>query len=228
MTKTISLPPAISLAGLLLAAAAAGAQSLNIDVGESGSGPPSTYAAAGRSGVWNSMVAAHGTTEGGLVDLQGNATPVTLRQIGGLELLSENDPAVSGADALLMDDFLVTYDAGLESCIFLDHLEPGAYEVLVYARMPDSAVDSYSDVDQEEGNPHSTVGGVWPGQHQELVSYSRHLAMVTANGELNLHSGIVPAANQALGAALNALQVLRLDDAVFADGFESSDLAAWN
>ncbi len=216
---------ALILTVSLLSAAAAGAQSLNIEVGEPGSGPPATYGAAGRAGVWNNMLAAHATTEGGLVDINGNPIPVTLRQIGGLELLTDNDPAVTGDDALLLDDFLVTYDSILESCIFLDHLEPGSYEVLVYARMPDPAVLSYSDVDQAPGNPPSIVGGVWPAAHAELISYSRHLAEVGADGELNLHSGIVPGANAALGAALNALQVLRVD--IFADGFETGDTSRW-
>ncbi len=215
----------ISWAAVLLCGAAAHGQSLNIDVGEPDTGPPPSYAAAGRDGIWNTVLAAHNTTVSGLVDLDGNATPVTLRQIGGLELLAVDDPATAGADAWLLDDFLVTYDPVLESCIFLANLEPGLYEVLLYARMPDPRVLSYSDVDQEPGNPHSTVGGAWTGQHEELVSYSRHLAEVTADGFLNLHSGVVPDADPALGAAFNALQVLRVD--VFADGFESGDVSGW-
>ena len=198
---------------------------MNIEIGEPGSGPPATYAAAGRAGEWNNMLAAHGTTEGGLVDLQGNPTPVTLRQIGGLELLVDADPTITGNDALLMDDFLVTYDSVLESCIFLDNMQPGTYEVLIYARMPDPAVFSYTDVDQEPGNPHSIVGGTWPGAHGELISYSRHLSIVDASGQLNLHSGVVPAADPDFGAALNALQVLRVD--IFADGFETGDTSRW-
>ncbi len=209
-----------------LLAAAAGGQSLNIDVGDAGSGPPATYAAAGQAGVWNSMLAAHGTTEGGVLDLHGNPTPVTLTQIGGLELLTENDPTITGDDALLLDDFLVTYDPVLESCIFLDNLEPGTYEVLIYARMPDPEIFSYTDVDQEPDNPHTNVGGSWTGGHQELISYSRHLATVGAGGDLDLHSGIVPAADPALGAALAGLQMLRLD--IFADGFETGDTSRWS
>jgi hypothetical protein len=46
--------------------------------------------------------------------------------------------------------------------------------------------------------------------------------MVGADGNLDLHSGIVPGANAALGAALNGLQI-RLLDALFAHGFEASD-----
>jgi hypothetical protein len=172
------------------------------------------------------MPAAHGTTTGGMVNLQGEPIPVTLLQIGGPELVLDSDPTTSGNDAALLDDYLVTYDAALESCVFLAQLEPGDYEVLIYARMPDPAVPSYTDVDQEPDNPHSTVGGPWSGQHQELVSFSRHLASVGQDGRLDLHSGIVPGFDPGLGAALNGLQVLRID--VFADGFESGGLTAWS
>jgi hypothetical protein len=209
-----------------MAPAAAVAQSLNLDFGSSGSGPPATYGAAGRPGVWNSIPAAHGTTTPGLLDLSGAPTGVSVTQIGGLALLDVSDPSVTGDDALLLDDFLVTYDGGLESCIFLNGLLPGTYEVLIYARMPDPAVESYTSVDQEAGTPHLSVGGAWAGQHAELISFSRHTAVVPAGGDLDLHSGIVPGADPALGAALNGLQVRRLD--LFADGFESGDTSAWS
>lgn len=214
-------------ASLGLAAAGAGAQSLNIDFGAPETGPPATYAAAGRAGTWNSIPAAHGSTTPGLVDLSGAATGASLAQIGGLALLDDNDPAVTGDHALLMDDFLVTYNDGLESCIFLHGLAPGTYEVLIYARMPTAAVESYTSVDQEPSFPHWSVGGAWTGSHQELASFSRHLAVVSPRGNLYLHSGIVPGANEALGAALNGLQVLQLVS-VFADDFESGDTSAWS
>ncbi len=204
----------------------ASGQSINLDVGEPGTGPPATYAAAGRAGVWNVDPATHGATSPELVDIHGNPTAVTLTQIGGLDLMDLPDPTVTGDDAELLDDFLITFNAGLESCIFMNNLEPGTYEVLVYARMPDPAVSSYSDVDQEAGNPFSIVGGVWSGQHDELISYSRHLAVVDAEGSLDLHSGIVPGADESLGAALNGLQILRVD--IFTDSFESGDVSGWN
>lgn len=215
------------IASLGVSTATAGAQSLNLDFGTAGTGPPATYAAAGRAGTWNSIPAAHGTTTSGLVDLSGAATGVSLAQIGGLALLDQNDPAVTGDDALLLDDFLVTYNDGLESCIFLDGLQPGTYAVLVYARMPDPAVKSYTSVDQEPGFPHHSVGGTWTGAHKELASFSRHLAVVAPSGDLDLHSGIVPGANEALGAALNGMQVIQLVS-VFADGFEGGDTSAWS
>lgn len=210
-----------------LGGAGAQAQSLNFDFdpGTGGSAPPATYGAAGIAGIWNALPAAHGTTTGGLVDIDGSPTGVTARQIGGLALAELPDPAITGDDSLLMDDYVVTFSASLETCIFLDGLEPGAYEVLVYARMPDPAVGSYTSVDQEPGQPHRTVGGSWSGGHQALVSYSRHIAIVDASGELNLHSGVVPGADPALGAALNGLQIQL---ALFADGFESGDSGSWS
>ncbi len=218
-----ALLPALGLG----AAAGAGAQSLNLDFGAPESGPPPTYAAAGRAGTWNSIPAAHGTTTSGLVNLAGSATAASISQIGGLALLDDNDPAVTGDHALLLDDFLVTYNDGLETCIYLNGLEPGTYTVLIYARMPDPAVASYTSVDQEDGFPHHAVGGTWPGEHSNPGSFSRHLAEVGPGGDLDLHSGIFPGANEVLGAALNGLQVIRLES-LFADSFESGDTAAWS
>ena len=136
------------------------AQDLNIDFGAAGTPPAPTYGAAGQPGVWNAIPAAHGTTTNNLVDVSGGVTAVSISQIGGLALLDDNDPAVSGDDALLLDDFLVTYNAGLESCIYLNSLAAGVYEVWIYARMPDAAVGSYTSVDQEPDTPHWTVGGL--------------------------------------------------------------------
>ncbi len=214
------------VASLFLATPALG-QSLNIDFGEADSHPPPTYAAAGLAGVWNSFPALHGTSENDLLGLDGQPTGARLLQLGGFENLHEHDPAISGDDALLMDDFLVTYNAALESCIFFDDLEPGEYEVLVYARMPDPAIGSYTSVDQEVGIPHYEVGGAWPGGHQELVSFSRHFVTVGADGNLDLHSGIVPGADPLLGAALNGIQLI-LAGPIFSDGFESGDTSSWD
>jgi len=194
------------------------AQSFNFDFGPPDSGPPATYAAAGSAGYWNSIPAAHGTNTPGLRDLAGNVTGVSISQIGGFSLLTQNDPLVTGDDAVLLDDFLVTYSPTLETCIYLNGLQAGTYEVLIYARMPDPQVLSYASVDQEPGFPHYSVGGAWSGNHALLASYSRHVAVVGPAGDLDLHSGVVPGAQPALGAALNGLQVLRLD--VFTNGFE--------
>jgi hypothetical protein len=204
------------------------AQALNVDFGEPGAGPAPSYGAAGLPGVWNSLRGDHGTTTRALLGLDGQPTAVSLRQIGGLDTPTMVDPSTTGDDSELLDDYLVTFSASLETCVYFAGLEPGPYEVLIYALMPNKpAVLSYTDVDQEPGNPHLSVGGAWPGSHQQLVSFSRHLAMVGPDGSLQLHSGIVPGANPAAGAALNGLQ-LRPLAAIFEDGFESGDLSAWS
>jgi hypothetical protein len=66
-----------------------------------------------------------------LRDLAGNVTGVSLSQIGGFMRLTQNDPLVTGDDAVLLDDFLVTYSPALESCIGLNGLQPGLYEALI-------------------------------------------------------------------------------------------------
>lgn len=218
---------AILLTTGALAASGAGAQSLNVDFGQSADGPPHTYAAAGVPGVWNSFPAEHNTTTENLLGLDGVPTAAALRQFGGLDTPSADDPDTSGADGLLMDDYLVTFDPDLESCIFMTGLVPGDYEVLIYARMPNrSDVDADVFVDQEAGVPHHSVGGRWPGGHQELVTFSRHLVTVGPDGRLDFHSGIVSGAEPLDGAALNGVQIRNLAE-IFKDGFEIGDATRW-
>jgi hypothetical protein len=136
---------------------------------------------------------------------------VSLRQIGGLATISVDDPDVTGDDATLMNDFLVTSDPDLESCLFIEGLENGTYDVVLYARMPAAPdVKSYTDCDQEPAHPFYEVGGDWSGHHEELVSYSYHAAQVV-NGALWLHSGIVPGHDPKDGAALNGVQIHKVD-----------------
>jgi len=230
-TNALTFLPAGTAAAALLAAgvsaAPASGQSLNIDIAPPGAGPPHTYAAAGEAGVWNAIPAAHVTTTHDLVGLDGVPTAVDLQQIGGLDLVTVDDPGTTGADGLLMDDYLVTFTEELETCIFLKEMIPGEYEVLIYAWMPaQPAVLSDTSVDQEPGEPHYSVGGAWPGGHGELITYSRHTLTVGADGNLYLHSGIVPGENPANGAALNGLQVRNLAE-IFKDGFEVGDASRW-
>jgi hypothetical protein len=72
---------------------------------------------------------------------------------------------------------------------------------------------SYTNCDEEAGNPHYEVGGAWPaGGHQELVTYSRHLAQPDdVFLRIRGHSGIAPGADPALGAALNGIQLRKLE-----------------
>lgn len=223
---------AAASAGLLFAAGlgagGASGQSINVDFGPPGAGPAPTYGAAGLAGTWNSIPALHNTTTVNLLGLDGLPTAADLRQFGGLETLSVADPDTAGDDGVLMDDYLVTFAADLESCIFMTQMIPGAYEVLIYARMPNQpGVLSETWVDQEPGAPRFEVGGPWPGGHQELVTYSRHLLTVGADGRLDFHSGIAPAGEELDGAALNGVQFRLLAAEIFKDGFESGDTSKW-
>jgi hypothetical protein len=209
-----------------LVAAAAHGQAFNLDFGQPDDVPPPSYAAAGGAGVWVGLVAPNTTTTPDLIDVDGDITDVSVRQLGGTATPTADDPSTLGEDSLLLDDHLVTFNE-IETCLFFENVEPGVYEVLIYAWMPlQPAVRSYTSIDQEENNPHYEVGGVWTGRHQELVTYSRHVVTVATDGILNMHSGLAPGADPSLGAALNAVQIRPLAE-IFDDGFESGDTSAW-
>jgi hypothetical protein len=207
--------PVPALVILLAAPAAATAQSFNIDFGAPGAGPPATYAAAGRPGHWISVPGTQGVSVLNLVDVDGNVTPAWFNQIGGTATLLVDDPSIAGDDAVLLEDFLITHTA-VENCIFFHGLEPGSYEVILYAWMPmQPVVLNRTRVDQEPGVPAYLVGGPWPGAHQLLVTYSLHAAEVAADGPqagvLGLHSGVPPGGDYVAGAALNGIQVRRIE-----------------
>lgn len=191
------------------------AQSFNLDIGQPGAGPSSAYGgAANQPGHWMSLPGTQGVTVFNLVDINGNITNARLSQIGGTQTLLVNDPDLSGDDATLMNDFLITFST-IENCLFFNDMQPGEYEVFIYARMPaQPGIFGYTSVDQEPGVPHYIVGGVWPGHHQEFISYSRHVATVADSGptagRLFMHSGVVPGGNLQDGAALNGVQIRKL------------------
>lgn len=198
---------------VILLAVPAHAQSFNIDVGDPRSGPAPTYAAKGQAGQWLSLVAEHNSTTYNLPDINGAITDVRVWQYGGTALTNAAIESIPGDDGALMNDCRVTYTSNLETCLFFYDLAPGKYEVLIYARMPDQDdVMSYTSTNEEAGYPHLIVGGPWPGQHQQGVTYSRHIADVTT-GLLRVHSGIVPGNNPALGAAFNGIQIRPLSPA---------------
>jgi hypothetical protein len=204
-----------------LSAGPAFGQSFNIAIGPSTSRPATSYGAAGLPGVWNAIPAAHNTTTSNLRQIDGTVSVMSVNQIGGTDLVSFDDPLTAGDDAKLMDHCLVTFTSNLETCLFFNDLENGNYEVICYAMMPGSpAVSSYTNSEEESGNPHYTVGGAWPGQHQELVTYSRHYCRVGPPGNdglLRLHSGIAPGEDPMLGAACNGVQLRKLPPLAPAD-----------
>jgi len=194
-------------------AASALGQAFNIDLGQPGTGPASSYAGAGLAGVWNAlpvtnmvpfMTGPH-PNDFMLVDINGNQTGVGLHQYGGMDLTSLSDPSVLGDHAALMNDVLITHSASLETCVYLNGLQDGLYEVITYAWMP-SQPSIMQRVRFDFIPETEDVGGAWPGQHIEGVTYSKYNVQVT-NGFIGLHVGIPPGGNTHIGAAWNGMQI---------------------
>lgn len=193
------------------------AQSFNVDIGEAGSQPPASYAAAGLAGNWNSARADHVTpfTTGPtaqdvmLVDVNGNATGVGFHQYGGMDHVTTNDASVTGDDAVLLNDYLATHSLSLESCMYLNGLANGTYEVTTYAWMPNSPATK--QLVRFDFHPGSTlVGGSWSGAHAEGVTYARDLIEVT-DGHIGWHVGIPSGGATFPGAAFNGFQLRKIE-----------------
>jgi len=50
------------------------------------------------------------------------------------------------------------------------------------------------------------VGGAWPGQHIEGITYSKYIIEVV-NGFMGLHVGIPPGGSTSIGSAWNGMQL---------------------
>lgn len=193
-----------TLVGVTLTSRTLLAQSINVDFGDVGATPPSTFGGAGLPGVWNGIVGEELVQYTNFVDLEGEPTSITCTNIGGTDLLF-TQTALPASERSLLSDYLVTYSTTLETCLFFHGLENGTYLVTTYAWHPqDDTVDSWVTVDQAT-DPGALVGGAWTGQLESGLQYSQHLAVVTS-GDLYLHSGI-PAGGSPVIACLNGLQL---------------------
>lgn len=189
-----------------LALAPAMAQSINIDLGPTGTEPPSSYGAAGLPGVWQKFPATQWGLYYDLVGLGGEPVPARVRQIGGTEIVqaSLGGPGQpQGGDAVLLGDALVTH--ALENCLFFVNLQNGTYEVLSYAWMP-TAPATLNEVWLDNHPDWPLIGGPWPGELAQGTVYARHIYQTT-NGVINMHSGIPSGGNANPGAALNGIQL---------------------
>jgi hypothetical protein len=201
------------------------AQSINIDLGISGTEPPQDYRAAGVPGVWNKFEAVDSTNYA-LVDLAGNPTTASVHQFGGTEIVQAplNGPGQpSGPDAILLGDTLVTHTT-IENCLFFNGLLDGEYEVTTYAWMPNSpTTENLVHIDEDPGVV-INVGGAWTGAHAEQVTFARQLLTVSA-GKLGPHSGIPPGGDPVIGAAMSAIQLRKLTRHV--PLFTTADELSW-
>src|SRR5262249_29705819 len=98
------------------------------------------------------------------------------------------------------------------NCLFLDGLAVGTYEIVTYAWMP-TAPSTPNRVRIDNNATITTVSGAWPGAQTETITYARHFVGVPAGGTMGIHSGVPTGGNYAIGAALNAVQIRKLETA---------------
>jgi hypothetical protein len=193
-----------AIAVLLVAAGAAGAQSFNVNLTNT-AGPAAAYGAAGLPGTWNNILGAPSVMYP-LVGLDGAATPVLVRNIGGTVLLTWNHPGTTSDAEALLDPYRATFNQ-VETCLRFFNLQSGVYQIITYAWLPgDPAMTSRVACD-ESTDPPQFVGGPWPGSLALGVTHAVHIG-VPVNGELNVHSGL--STPSAPVAALNGIQLRRL------------------
>jgi hypothetical protein len=189
-----------ALAIVALGSGSANGQSINVSFGHASGGPSSSYAAAGAAGAWNSITGIAGSSFN-LVALDGSPSGVVVSQSPTTTVLTTADPAVGGDDANLLNSGLVT--TGAETCLTFVGFQPGQYEVLIYAWLPNQPTVK-SRTRQDQAPSTIDVGGAWSGAHAEGVTYARYVVTVDSSGNLPAHSGLVPGAPQ---SALNAVQI---------------------
>lgn len=182
------------------------AQTINVDFGTPGSGPSSSYAAAGRFGAWNVLGVMPSGVRFNLVGRDGLPINSRVYNIGGTSMLNTSNPAISGDDALLMNDMFLSFNNPIDLCIFFENMLNGDYEVITYALTPDNPMLlSRVRVDFANEGP-VLIGGGWLGQHTQGNSYARHTVTVT-NGTLWMHSGLQSSLTQ---SGMNGIQLLYL------------------
>jgi hypothetical protein len=180
------------------------AQSINIDFGVPGSAPAATYAAAGLAGTWNSVPFVPASQHTPLVGLYGQTLPVTIYHLGGASILFHDNPATLGDDAALMDDMFISLNNPVDLCLYFQNLQNGVYDVIVYGMDPDNAAgQNRIRVDNSTPGP-TWIGGAWPGNHQQGITYSKHTVTIT-NGRVFPHAGEL-GANYRSG--INGLQLV--------------------
>ncbi len=195
--------------GILAAGSPVLGQSFNIEFGPSGSAvPPSTYAAVGWPGVWNTFASLPTNVTFPLVGLNGQATGAYIYNNGGTQFITGSSGA-TGADAALMGDMFLSFNNPTDLCLWVGNLQAGMYQVIMYAMTPgNSSLLSRVRVDNASPGP-TMVGGAWPGHHVQGVTYQTFTITVPANGTIAFHSGL---AGGNIQSGLNGVQFVRQPD----------------
>ena len=178
-------------------------QSVNIRFGTAATTPSANYAAAGQAGTWNSLLLTPEYAQQPLVNLQGAPIAAQYYQAGSASVLTFNNPLTSGDDEKLMDNMMLSTNSPTDGCFWVVNLTPGPYEVTIYAMTPNNAsLMNRTRVDNASPGP-TMVGGAWPGQHQQGISYSR-FNLTTADGTIAFHDGLYGANYQ---SGMNGVQL---------------------
>ncbi len=213
--------PAAGLS-LLWSCVAAG-QSLNVDFGGTVA-PSDDHAAAGHSGVWNSVPATFLVPDV-LFGLNGQPTDIQLTIFpAGPPSITIPDPGTVGDDELLLDDLITNSDGGfLDLIVDLTGLENGPYRAIGYAWTPNTqfATDAQSLVGITNNNEQLfglfSVGGPWPGAIAEGVTH-RSRSLFVVDGTLTFQF-VGPCFGEC--ARSNGIQLVRIEPTadIDEDGF---------
>lgn len=164
---------------VILAAAPALGQNINIDVGSVFGTPTAAYGAgAGQIGVWNTVNGALATPQA-LTDINGAPVAATFQINAGNFDFNFNNAGTAGDDQALMDDGADLGTTDVDT-ITIANLDVGNYSVYTYAWAPDNA--TFITVVDVNGLGTQNVGGIWPGAQTEGITYSLHSNVVTAAG----------------------------------------------
>jgi hypothetical protein len=170
-------------------AAAARAQSFNVDVGATaGTDPGNAYgAAAAQPGFWNwfEVSAAHINGLQGLSPLAGGAPVAAVRFTTGAGGNYTFNSALAGDEEALMDD-CHDIDPGDPATYEFVGLAAGGYWIYTYAWAPDNAAFRTRVEVPGSDDPAQDIGGVWPGAHRYQITYSKHFRALPAGAVLTV------------------------------------------
>lgn len=170
------------LAFFVCSTPSARSQSFNIDYGSTFGTPSSTYgAAANQPGFWNA-VDSNGPPFPVLRDVDGVPTRVRINQQLPFGPAAFDDIDTTGDDQALMDDYLDLHS--VPHTFVITGLQPGWYSIYTYAWAPDSVF--FGTVVEVEKLGPQTIGGAWPGKHQQGVTFAKHDVVVTKGKRLKL------------------------------------------
>jgi len=192
----------------------ANAQSINLEWGSPETAPSAEYAAVGLPGVWNTFQEMSPGVRLPLVGLNGDPVPADVLNIGFDIIESAANPLTSGEHEALLDDCYTSFNDPIDGCLFFNGLEPGEYEVIMYAVAPDDAALTNRLRVDENVLPPEFVGGEWTGQHVDGLSFLRQRATVGNDGRLGVHSGLIGAN---IRSVLNGMQIIKLSDVCTGD-----------